>query len=84
MATNDKRLQSSNVRIGTKQTIKTVEQGRAAIVFAAQDADPRLVSRIVQLCKQHGVKLTYFDTMQDLGKACGIGVGTAMAVVVEK
>ncbi|RIE00284.1 ribosomal L7Ae/L30e/S12e/Gadd45 family protein [Cohnella faecalis] len=58
----------------TKQTIKTVEQGDAAEVFVAQDADPRTVARVIQLCEQLGVKLTYVDTMRNLGKACGIEV----------
>jgi large subunit ribosomal protein L7A len=84
MTTGNKRLQSGHVRIGTKQTMKTVELGEAAQVFVAQDADPRMVNRIVLLCNQHDVKLTYIDTMRNLGKACGIGVGAAMAVVVEE
>jgi large subunit ribosomal protein L7A len=84
MTTSDKRLLSGHVRVGTKQTTKTVEQDEAVQVFVAQDADPRMVNRIVQLCIQHSVNLTYIDTMRNLGKACGIGVGTAMAAVVEE
>jgi large subunit ribosomal protein L7A len=74
-------MRGSNVRVGTKQTFKTVEQRKAVEVFVAQDADPRLIARIVQLCKQYGVKVTYVDTMRNLGKACGIEVGAAMAAV---
>lgn len=65
--------------VGTKQTLKAVETGKAAEVFVAQDADPRMINRIVQLCSQKGVKLTEVDTMRNLGKACGIEVGAAMA-----
>lgn len=72
------------VKVGTKQTTKMVEQDKATMVYVAQDADSRLVSRIVQLCKQRGVQVTYVDTMRALGKACGIDVGTATAVVVEE
>ena len=67
------------VVIGTKQTTKAVEQGRAVEVFVAEDADPRITSKIVQLCSQKGVKVTMVDTMRNLGKACGIEVGAAMA-----
>lgn len=81
MATIDLGMRGSNVRVGTKQTFKTVEQRKAVEVFVAQDADPRLIARIVQLCKQYGVKVTYVDTMRNLGKACGIEVGAAMAAV---
>ncbi len=78
------RIQPGSVKVGTKQTTKMVEQGKAAMVYVAQDADSRLVSRIVQLCKQHGVEVTFVDTMRSLGKACGIEVGTAAAAVVEE
>lgn len=75
---------TGSVKVGTKQTTKMVEQGMATMVYVAQDADSRLVGRIVQLCKQRGVQVTYIDTMRSLGKACGIDVGTAAAVVVEE
>ncbi|MBB6675044.1 ribosomal L7Ae/L30e/S12e/Gadd45 family protein [Cohnella nanjingensis] len=78
------RLQEGGVRVGTKQTTKMVEQGKAAVVYVAQDADSRLIGRITQLCQQHGVAVTPVETMRELGKACGIDVGTAMAVVVEE
>ena len=82
MTTSDGGLQEGSVRIGTKQTMKAVEQGIAVQVFVAQDADPRMVTRIVQLCEQRGVKLTQVDTMRNLGRTCGIEVGAAMAALV--
>ncbi|CAM3975523.1 ribosomal L7Ae/L30e/S12e/Gadd45 family protein [Cohnella lubricantis] len=72
------------IKVGTKQTTKMVEQDKATLVYVAQDADSRLASRIVQLCKQHDVKVEFVDTMRSLGKLCGIDVGTATAVVVEE
>lgn len=78
------RIQPGSVKVGTKQTTKMVEQGKATMVYVAQDADSRLVSRIVQLCRQHNVEITFVDTMRSLGKACGIDVGTAAAAVVEE
>jgi large subunit ribosomal protein L7A len=82
MTASDRGLQEGNVRIGMKQTMKAVELGNAVEVFVAQDADPRMVSRIVQLCSQKGIMLTQVDTMRALGKACGIEVGAAMAALV--
>ncbi|THF79185.1 ribosomal L7Ae/L30e/S12e/Gadd45 family protein [Cohnella fermenti] len=78
------RLEPGTIKVGTKQTIKMVEQHKASLVYVAQDADSRLTSRIVQLCKQHSVEVVYVDTMRALGKTCGIEVGTAAAVVVEE
>ncbi|WP_435922618.1 ribosomal L7Ae/L30e/S12e/Gadd45 family protein [Paenibacillus sp. DYY-L-2] len=80
---NDKGLQDAHVKIGTKQTMKMVELGRADEVYVAEDADPRLTSKIIAICNQRNVKVTLVDTMQNLGKACGIEVGAAMAAIVK-
>ncbi|MNI42624.1 Ribosome-associated protein L7Ae-like protein [compost metagenome] len=78
-----KGLQDAHVKIGTKQTVKMVEQGLAEEVYVAENADPRLTSKIIALCNQHCVKVSLVHTMADLGKACGIEVGAAMAVIVK-
>lgn len=78
----EKRLQEAKVTIGTKQTTRMVELGKALEVFLARDADPRLTGKVANLCKKAGVQVTYVDTMKQLGKACGIEVGAAMAALV--
>lgn len=78
----EKSLQAQPISIGTKQTTRMVELGQALEVFVAQDADPRITLKIINLCKKMGVKVTYVDSMKQLGKACGIEVGAAMAAVV--
>jgi large subunit ribosomal protein L7A len=80
----DKVKQAAKVTIGTKQATKAVEAGRAAEVFVAKDADPRITSKMVNLCKKMGVKVTYVDSMKQLGKACGIEVGAAMVAVMNE
>ncbi|MDP9702586.1 large subunit ribosomal protein L7A [Paenibacillus polysaccharolyticus] len=83
MMSNEKGLQDAHVKIGTKQTMRTVQTGMASEVYVAEDSDPQLTSKIIALCEQHNVKYTKVDTMKNLGKACGIGVGAAMAAVVK-
>jgi large subunit ribosomal protein L7A len=78
----EKSLQAQPISIGTKQTTRMVELGHALEVFVAKDADPRITLKIINLCKKMGVKVTYVDSMKQLGKACGIEVGAAMAAVV--
>lgn len=80
----EKRLQERDLSIGTKQTTRSIELGKAAEVFVARDADPRITSKIVNLCKKMGIQLTYVDTMKQLGKACGIEVGAAMVAVLNE
>ncbi|MDP1513236.1 ribosomal L7Ae/L30e/S12e/Gadd45 family protein [Paenibacillus sp. CMAA1739] len=77
-------LQDAHVKIGTKQTIRMVELGFASEVYVAEDADQRLTSNIIDLCNKQGVKVTLVDTMKNLGAACGIEVGAAMAAIVKQ
>lgn len=77
-------LKKGSVKIGTKQTIKVLESGKALEVFVANDADPRVTARVIQLCRKCGVKVTYVDTMSSLGKACGIEVGAAAAALCKE
>jgi large subunit ribosomal protein L7A len=80
----DKVKQAEKISIGTKQTLKMVELGKASEVFVANDADPRITSKIVNLCKKMGVTVSYVDSMKLLGKACGIEVGAAVAAAVNE
>ncbi|WP_028595121.1 ribosomal L7Ae/L30e/S12e/Gadd45 family protein [Paenibacillus assamensis] len=80
---NDKSLQDTNIKIGTKQTTKMVEQGKAIEVYVALDADKKLISKITSICFKRNVKVTEVTTMQELGKLCGIEVGAAMAAVIK-
>ncbi len=80
----DKVKQAAKLTIGTKQAMKLVELGEATEVFIAKDADPRITIKMVNLCKKMGVKVTYVESMNMLGKACGIEVGAAMAAVVNE
>lgn len=80
----EKVKQAEKISIGTKQTTKMVELGLANEVFVANDADPRITMKIVNLCKKMGVTVTYVDSMKLLGKACGIEVGAAVAAAVNE
>jgi len=79
MTANDGGKQQGHFRIGMKQTMKAIELGIAEEVFVAQDADPRMIARIVQTCEQRGIQLVFADTMRNLGRTCGIDVGAATA-----
>ncbi|MDS1030412.1 ribosomal L7Ae/L30e/S12e/Gadd45 family protein [Bacillota bacterium LX-D] len=68
--------------IGTKQTIKAVQRGAALVVYIAKDAEPRVLDPLVKLCQEKGLEVVMVDSMLELGKACGIEVGSASAAVV--
>jgi large subunit ribosomal protein L7A len=68
--------------IGTKQTMKAVEKNVAALVYVAKDAEPHVINPLINLCKEKGVEVITVDSMLELGKACGIEVGSASAAII--
>jgi large subunit ribosomal protein L7A len=70
--------------VGSKQTLKTVQQGMAKVVFIAQDAQSHVVNPIVQACSLKNIPVIRVDEMLELGKTCGIEVGCAAASIVEE
>ncbi len=78
------RLSGSEKVVGLKQVRRAVTEGRVNLVFLACDADPRLTEALEALCKERGVATVWDYTMAQLGKACGIAVGTAAAAVAVK
>ena len=68
--------------VGAKQTRRALTDGRATAVYLAQDADPRVTGAIRDLCEQLGVSVYDVPTMRQLGQACGIAVGAAVAALV--
>lgn len=70
--------------VGTKQTNKAVENGKASVVYIAKNAEGRITSPVVQLCQDKGVRTVFVDDMAELGRACGIKVGAAMAAILKE
>ena len=68
--------------VGAKQVRRALETGRALTVFLASDADPRVTDPIAEACAEKGVRTERVPSMKELGKACGISVGAAVAAAV--
>ena len=75
-------LSAASKVVGVKQVRRAVESGRALKVFLAQDAEGRITAPIAALCGEKGVLVETGFSMTDLGKACGISVGAAVAATV--
>ena len=75
-------LNTPNKVVGVKQLKKALRDGSAKKVFVAQDADPKLTDPICGSCQSAGVPVEPVPTMAELGKACGIAVGSAAAAIV--
>jgi large subunit ribosomal protein L7A len=68
--------------VGTKQTLRAVERGLATEVFVARDAEPHVVRQLLALCRQRGVTVHEVESMQLLGRTCGVEVGAASAAIL--
>ena len=68
--------------VGAKQVRRALEAGKALTVFLADDADPRVTGPIAEICAEKSVKVETAPSMKELGKACGISVGAAVAATV--
>lgn len=75
-------LQTKDKVVGIKQLKKALSDGRAAKVFLAQDADPKLTGPIRESCQSGGIPVEEVPTMDKLGQACGIEVGAAVAALL--
>ena len=69
--------------VGAKQLKKALTGGRATWVVLAENADPAITEPLEQMCRQYHISCAWVPNMLDLGKACGIEVGTAAAAAVD-
>ena len=63
--------------VGLKQTRRAVESGRASCVWLGTDADPAMAGPLRERCRREHITVVETMTMAQLGRQCGIAVGTA-------
>ena len=69
--------------VGAKQFKKAMRDDRVFQVYLAKNADPALTEPIAVQCEASGIQFTWVKTMHELGQACGIEVGAAVATVLK-
>lgn len=67
---------------GVKQSSKAVREGLAKCAFIAENADSSLTKPFLELCSKFGTEVVMVPSTQELGRACGIDVGAAVAVLL--
>ena len=82
--TLDELNQARSKVVGTRQTTKALDNGSALVVFIAKDAEEKVTVPIIQSCSYKGIEPIYVDSMEQLGKACNIKVGAAVAAIIER
>ena len=76
-------LSGSNKVVGAKQVRRALRSGRAARLYVAMDADPRMLQPLVQEAVNRQVPISQAPSMRELGASCGIAVGAAVAVLLK-
>jgi large subunit ribosomal protein L7A len=69
--------------IGLKQSVKGLNNGLGKTLYVAKDADDKLTQPIIELAKTSGVDVVFINTMKELGKLCGIDVGSAVTLILK-
>ena len=75
-------LTNSAKVVGVKQVRRALSAGRAKRLWLAQDADPQLTRPLAEQAGAQGVEAVWLGSMKELGRACGIAVGAAVAADV--
>ena len=68
---------------GFNQAKKCIRRGKAKRVYAAADAEIRIISELSFLCESFGVILDTSKTKNQLGVLCGIDVDCAACAVLK-
>ena len=75
-------LKTARKVVGIKQLRKALNAGGVQKVFIAEDADPLLTDPIAERCRQLDIPVISVPTMKQLGAACSICVGAAVAAIL--
>lgn len=78
----EKVLQASQIIVGTKQTVKALKNGIVKELIIAEDAEYRIIAKILQAAEEKQIPVTKVHSMKKLGKACGIEVGAAAVAII--
>lgn len=78
----EKVLQAGKFIIGTKQTVKALQEGLVLELIVASDADPKVTAPAINEAKERDIPVHYVDSMKKLGKACRIEVGAATVAII--
>lgn len=70
--------------VGMKQVLRYAQVSRLSKIFIAKDADKVIIERLKLVCEQNRIKNDVSYTMQQIGSACCIEVGSACAAVLKR
>ena len=78
----EKVSQAKKIIIGTKQAVKAIQTDKVTEIVVAEDADRRVINKVLQLAEAQHIPISKVDSMKKLGKACGIEVGASTVAII--
>ncbi len=76
-------LKTGTKVVGAKQTGRALKEESVRCVFLAGNADPHVTEPIRTLCGEKNVPVEDVTDMKELGRACEIAVGAAVAALLK-
>ncbi len=77
-------LEVKGVKRGTNETTKSIERGKAKLVYIALDVNPpEIVAHLPLLCKERGVPYIFAPSKNELGKLSGLDVSAASVAIID-
>jgi large subunit ribosomal protein L7A len=68
--------------VGTKQTLRVLENGTAKVLYVAKNAQKQVTIRAIELAESKNIPVVYIETMEELAQACDVEVKTATAALI--
>lgn len=68
--------------VGTKQTLRVLENGTAKVLYIAKNAQKQVTLRAIELAESKNIPIVYIETMEELAEACDVEVKTATAALI--
>ena len=76
--------ETGKVKKGTNEATKAIERGVSKLIIIAEDVEPpEVVAHLPILCEERGAAYAFVPNKQELGKALGIEVTSAVAAILD-
>lgn len=69
--------------VGTKAVLRALKAGEVSRVYVASDTDMFLYQKIIRAVEEAGLRPVQVGSGKELGKACGLEIGSAAAALLK-
>ncbi len=77
------KLSTNKKIVGAKQVKRALNSSLVDVVFIADDAEKKVIEEIEELSNTKQIQIIRVNTMEKLGKACGIDINAAVAALLK-